>query len=31
MTNTTEPQWETFSKTWGPVGAVRLFATGHMP
>jgi hypothetical protein len=30
MTNTTEPQWETetFSKTWGPADAVRIFRHG---
>jgi hypothetical protein len=31
MTNTTEPPWETLSKTWGPADAVRIFATGCMP
>jgi hypothetical protein len=31
MTNSTEPQWETFRKTWGPADAVRIFAPGAMP
>jgi hypothetical protein len=28
MTNTTDPQWETFSKTWGHADAVRTLLLG---
>jgi hypothetical protein len=31
MTNTTDPEWDTFSKTWGHADAVRIFATGGRP
>jgi hypothetical protein len=31
MTNTTDPEWETFSKIWGHADAVRICATGCMP
>jgi hypothetical protein len=26
-----DPEWDTFSKTWGHADTVRIFATGGMP
>ena len=31
MTNPTDPEWDTFGKSWGHAGAMRIFDAGGMP